>query len=40
MQSKKEKVIVFGERNRNSGVKNEKTDSKMTSLKNEEISLA
>lgn len=40
VQSKKEKVIVIGVKNRHFGVRNEKTDSRMLSLKHEEISLA
>ena len=40
VQSKKEKVIATGVKNRYPGVKNKKTDSQMLSLKKEEISLA
>lgn len=40
VQSKKEKVIAVGVKNGCFGVKNEKTDSRMLSLKYEEISLA
>ena len=40
VQSKKEKVIMIGVKNRHFGVKNGETDSHMLSLKNVEISLA
>ena len=40
VQSKKEKVIMIGVKNRHFGVRNEKTDSRMLSPKHEEISLA
>ena len=40
VQSKNEKVVVIGVKNRHFGVKNGETDSYMLSLKNIEISLA
>lgn len=40
VQSKKEKVIAVGVKNRHFGVRNEKTDSRMLSPKHKAISLA
>ena len=40
VQSKKDKAIAIGVKSRHFGVRNEKTDSQMLSLKHEDISLA